>query len=617
MRRISMKYITLVSLLLFALLSCFMLSSLPDIANAEVTGVYIQGDGTVQGTNSIQHTGDSYTFVGDFAGPLYVQRDNIVIDGAGHTVTGGNGRGVVLQGRHGVTLKNTRITLDGGYVVNVEDASDCTLVGNTLIGTPQPIPGLPTSRLIGPIAVNFLHSVRITVKDNMMTNFMYALSLEWSSGHTITGNTLIDGIVGISIVDTTDCVFRNNHLVNSSFSLRVYPSYEFENDLDSSNTIDGKPIYYWLNIKDKIVPSDASYIALVGCENIKVENATPEGIALVSSKDSTISKVTLEANDGIDLLNSTGIRIINSVLHGTAIALDLQNSSNNTISGNEFSNTKTRGINFGTGGNNLISANTFVGNSYAIAPFQDSASNGNIIMSNRFTNNTYALTLRGTMNVQGNIFENNNVGLLLYGGSESTIMQNSFINNTNAVYISGSSGNTIYLNNFIDNTHQVSDAGASSSLAQTSKTNSNLKGSLQLAVYRFSEVNFIPPPPQSTNRWDNGSKGNFWSDYHGSDVNSDGVGDTAYYLYENNRDNYPLMNSVTVSGVSIVPDNQLPEFPVGSIVTVMLIVFGIAIVGACFFITKKKRITSPLTASIDIVVKVTANLFILRNINIE
>jgi len=46
----------------------------------------------------------------------------------------------------------------------------------------------------------------------------------------------------------------------------------------------------------------------------------------------------------------------------------------------------------------------------------------------------------------------------------------------------------------------------------------------------------------STNVWDNGCQGNYWSDYNGTDSNGDGIGDTPYIIDANNQDNYPLMN---------------------------------------------------------------------------
>jgi len=49
----------------------------------------------------------------------------------------------------------------------------------------------------------------------------------------------------------------------------------------------------------------------------------------------------------------------------------------------------------------------------------------------------------------------------------------------------------------------------------------------------------------SPNTWDNGSKGNYWSDYNGTDGNGDSIGDTPYVIDENNQDNYPLMSPWT------------------------------------------------------------------------
>jgi parallel beta-helix repeat protein len=598
-------------LFLLVLLSSYMwLSSSVSVGAAESVGVYIRADGTVEGTSSILRNGDVYTFVADFVGPLYVEKHNIVIDGAGHTVTGGRGRGVVLASD--VTLKNARIVVDGGYIVDVGGLSDCVLVGNTLVGNPQPIPGLPAPKgpLVGPIGVNFLHSQRITFKDNTVSNFSSGLSLEWSSGHTITGNTFVDGFVGIDLWDSTGCVFRNNRMINSSFSIRVYPGYGYENDLDSSNTIDGKPIYYWLSHRDEVVPSNAGYVVLVNSTNIKLENASPKGIVLVSTANSTIRGVRMTGRgDGITLLDSSGISILDSVLHGPAIGIQVENSWNNTISRNEISSTMTRGMNLDNASNNVISGNTFTNNSYSIAPFQDSVSDGNVVTSNLFRNNSFALTVHGSMSIRENVFEDNDQAVLLSGSSGSVISENTFTGNNFAVYISASSGNSFYHNNFINNTHDVADAGASGTQSQPAKANSN-PGSLQLASARVNNVNFIPPPPPSTNRWDDGSKGNYWDKYTGSDANGDGVGDTPYRLYENNQDNYPLMKPVAVADVPSLPivpsgpssENQtspddtqgpsrtgteLPEFP-AQYVFAALAVVGIVAICVWSFVRRRK-----------------------------
>jgi len=63
----------------------------------------------------------------------------------------------------------------------------------------------------------------------------------------------------------------------------------------------------------------------------------------------------------------------------------------------------------------------------------------------------------------------------------------------------------------------------------------------------------IPIYELSINSWDSGSRGNYWSNYNGTDDNGDGIGDSPHFVYENNQDNYPLMNPVDIA--------TIPEFP--------------------------------------------------------
>jgi PKD repeat protein len=47
------------------------------------------------------------------------------------------------------------------------------------------------------------------------------------------------------------------------------------------------------------------------------------------------------------------------------------------------------------------------------------------------------------------------------------------------------------------------------------------------------------------NMWDDGSKGNYWDDYNGTDTDGDGIGETPYYILPQNWDSYPFVNPIS------------------------------------------------------------------------
>ena len=123
----------------------------------------------------------------------------------------------------------------------------------------------------------------------------------------------------------------------------------------------------------------------------------------------------------------------------------------------------------------------------------------------------------------GNHITNTIVGILV-SGSNSLITGNFFGNNKNGVFFgSNGAGNipegiAVYNNSFVNNTRQL--------------------GGCICVDYNLTET---------THAWDNGSIGNFWSDYNGTDENHDGIGDTPYNIDVLNEDRFPLMIGPGVS----------------------------------------------------------------------
>ena len=130
--------------------------------------------------------------------------------------------------------------------------------------------------------------------------------------------------------------------------------------------------------------------------------------------------------------------------------------------------------------------------------------NNNTIMKNNFTRTHVGIFLAASSynNVSENFFNDGyGYGIYLYmTANNNTIYKNNFINLRDyAIYnpkISSLSGesNLFYLNYFINN-------------------NKPTKQALDDGKY---------------NKWDDGSIGNYWSDYTGCDKNGDGIGETPY-----------------------------------------------------------------------------------------
>jgi len=79
-------------------------------------------------------------------------------------------------------------------------------------------------------------------------------------------------------------------------------------------------------------------------------------------------------------------------------------------------------------------------------------------------------------------------------------------------------------------------------------THNNFVDNRYYQMWTFSMSN-------DTDYLDNGNEGNYWSTYQGVDSNSDGIGDSPFYLDTTHLDRYPLMTPYNLSVVEeLVPD---------------------------------------------------------------
>jgi len=336
--------------------------------NSQTVGIiYILSDGSIATSTNvtvpIQRDGNIYTFTDNIDSYYFVvQCDNIVVDGAGYSLAGQGEIGVDLSSRSNVTIKNLQIG-SNLYGIYLYYASQNTISGNTLV-----------------------HN-------------SYGVYLMEGSQNTIIGNNITNNGIGINIMSSSKNILRDNKM-NNVHNLAVYGSEasHFDNDIDDSNIVNGKKVYYLISESNLVINSvtfpDVGYLALVNCQNI------------------TVHHLELTGNGhGILLAYTTDSTIYNNQITDNYSGIGLFASSNNYISTNNITD-NDRGIQFSNASNfNSVSTNVIANSTDGIFLFD---SFQNTIVLNNITNN--------------------NVGIGLKDSSYNMIRGNYFINNKRQVY---------------------------------------------------------------------------------------------------------------------------------------------------------------------------------------
>lgn len=250
---------------------------------------------------------------------------------------------------------------------------------------------------------------------------------------------------------------------------------------------------------------------------------------------------------GISLFGVSNITIVNATLQDCITGIRVENSTNITINQNAIK-----------GGTDGIAVFSSIGISIVNNTIQSSSTGIHFLPSNpnaidsreiKIERNIIFGTDKGISGpiINSQITDNNLTGMgtaLNYAGSNNLITRNIFqYSNCGIWFIDQLAVNsTIFRNDFDRNSRNV-------------------------------VVPFIRDPP--FNHWDNGTVGNYWSDYNGFDSNGDGIGDsphvllTTYYDYglnknvtlEEGRDNFPLMTPIRVENAPVITSQSPNSTP--------------------------------------------------------
>ncbi len=411
-------------------------------------------DPTVGDWDPVTKTG---TLTQDVYETIQIDSDGITLDGAGYkTVTGVPwGYGVFLNQKSNVTIKN--ITVEGF-----------------------------------PIGI-FIHnnSSNTTLTDNTVASGGTGIHLNYSSNTIWTGNTMLGNL-------------RHFYVYGKHFS-------EFDHNIDTTNTVEGQPIYYVVGAASEVYDSttapDAGVFYAINCDSITIRDLTLasnnyHGVFFWRTHNSTIENVSASNNvDGINLWYSTNNTLTgNTAFNNTSRGISFYQSSGNKLTGN-IANSNWDGIFlYFLNHNNILTGN--IANSNKNSGIQIYQSINNTLTNNAMSANRYNFHVAGNEasrwdhNIDTtNIVEGQPI-YYVYGESD-TIYDNTTAPNAGVFYAAACDNITIRdltpaSNNYVDiclwGTHNstIENVSASNSrygIALSNSSNNTLTGNIANSNY--------------------------------------------------------------------------------------------------------------------------------------
>jgi parallel beta-helix repeat protein len=518
-----------------------------DPAKAATSRIQINPDGTVEGTVKIQRNGDTYTFTDDIDvypnrnrwkpnGCLLVGKDNVIIDGAGHTLEGhGNPVGIYLRSMHNITVKNLKIT---GFPTGISSFyCDASYLHTSF--------QWPLDRPASDLKIENNEISTINPSDVIDANWGgwggWGIHLDSAQNTLISGNIIEtpNPTMGLFVGDCQNTVIVDNKFVGCGLQIQ-----SLSQSILVNNVIDDKPVVSLRGVSDSIIDY-AEQIFLYNCTRIEIRDFTPRAnypraIQLEETSDSLITNC--RGNMGLTGSNN------NTICDSAPNSIILEGSNGNRISSNNITETG-QGLTVTASANNEIYGNRF---SDCPSGIQLDNCHYNKIYQNLLANHDNAIECEEVTNTQiySNIISDCSCALALGASRTNSFFQNNITDTDCGVSISGGGGdNAFFHNNFFN-----VGTGASE----------QHKEFLEL-MYGLD----LPDIYSTNNSWDAGypAGGNYWTNYNGTDENADGIGDTYYVVSEDYMDRYPLMKAFVQDLFEVTEENRSvpieydPTFP--------------------------------------------------------
>ncbi len=392
---------------------------------------------------------------------------------------------------YGIQIQETSVNndvtgnvLQGNYIDGVTlylycDGND--IRGNTITGNRH-----------GGVGLTY-YSHYDSVVGNVIADNEWGIYTTYASyGATIADNRLLNNSIAVDLASSAALAISNNTMVNNGIVIDSSVLEDWNtHTIDTSNTVNGKPVYYWRNVTAGTVPVGAGQVILANTDGVVIQgedivNASA-AIQLGYAANTTVSLNRLSSN------SQDGIRLTASDFNGV---------SQNSVDGNG------NGIHIVLGTGNVIEGNNASFNSGA-GILAGGWELGNIVRGNRVWNNTHGIMtgFESSPRFLANTVWRNQVGIdgTRAGGVE--VANNTVFENDKGVAFDIArgditarirvTGNTIFADgvgidiesshalDVFDNTVSNCSAGIRISLSQDVNASGNVMTNDGLALYGF------------------------------------------------------------------------------------------------------------------------------------
>ena len=251
-----------------------------------------------------------------------------------------NDASLLLVTVSGCRIEGNNISSPDGNGIRLYDSTNNTIINNTVFSASME--GIILEHSDG----NYLTG------NTIISSYLSGIRLYQSDNNRLSRNSISYGYTGVNHRNSVGTQFDDNVMIDSGIliwgdMLEEWNSHE----IDTSNTVNGRPIIYLKDVTGGVVPPGAGQVILANCKDMIVENQNVSkvemAIAVGFSRNITVVNNTVNSNGegtGIFLHRTDGSLVLNNEASWNYLGVYVRDSAAITVASNTASFNRGDGI---------------------------------------------------------------------------------------------------------------------------------------------------------------------------------------------------------------------------------------------------------------------------------